>query len=306
MNRTAIAIHGGAGADTRFIRENLELYKSGLEAAVLHGHRLLQSGASAVDAVQETVKILEDNPVFNAGRGAALNRDGHIEMDAAIMDGKTLRAGAVSMIRGVRNPISLARGVMDLTPHVYVAGEGAMRLADVLGLEQQPESYFITEYQRELLIEDQMIEVQQGMKRKHTGTVGCVAIDANGNLASATSTGGICNSHPGRIGDSCIIGSGCYAHNGQVAVSCTGEGELIMTGVIGHKVAMLMELRGMSVQQACEYVVKNVEKPFLGDLGIISVDSEGNVGLCYNSERMHRASVNTNGEVFVSVYDGEK
>jgi beta-aspartyl-peptidase (threonine type) len=298
-NKIAIAVHGGAGDDSKYIRDNFDAYLEGLQAAVEYGHEILAKGGTAMDAVQEAVKILEDNELFNAGRGSALNRDGDVEMDAAIMDGRDLKAGAVSMIRGVKNPIELARAVMNHTRHVYIAGEGALKVAKIKDLEMRPDDYFITEQQREVLLE----EAAADARGNHHGTVGAVALDMAGNLAAATSTGGIVNSHPGRVGDSCIIGAGCYANNETCAVSCTGEGELIMTGVVAHKVAMLLELKGYTIQQACDSVIHNIEKPFLGDIGIISVDKEGNLGVSYQSGRMHRASIDTNGNLMVKVYE---
>jgi beta-aspartyl-peptidase (threonine type) len=300
MNKIAIAVHGGAGQDSAYIRENANSYAEGLRDAVAYGHEVLSKGASAMDAVQEAVKMLEDNPFFNAGRGSALNRDGDVEMDAAIMDGRDLKAGAVSMIRGVKNPIELARAVMNHTQHVYIAGEGALKIAKIKNLEMRPPEYFITEHQRDELLE---AAAAADPSKKHHGTVGAVALDLQGNLAAATSTGGIVNSLHGRIGDSCIIGAGCYANNEICAVSCTGDGELIMTSVIAHKVAMLMELKGLSIQEACNDVILNIDKPFPGDAGIISVDAAGNLGIAFNSQRMHRAWIDTDGQQTISIYD---
>jgi len=298
MKKFAIAVHGGAGQDSQYIRDNYENYAEGLRAAVGYGHSLLASGASALDAVQEAVKMLEDNELFNAGRGSALNREGDVEMDAAIMDGRGLRAGAVSMIRGVKNPIELARAVMNYTQHVYIAGEGALKIAKIKNLEMRPPEYFITEHQRNELLEADTADPA----KKYTGTVGAVALDMEGNLAAATSTGGIVNSHHGRVGDSCIIGAGCYANNEICAVSCTGDGELIMTSVIAHKVAMLMDLKGMPIQDACNHVILNIEKPFPGDAGIISVDRNGDFGIAYTSQRMHRAWIGMDGKLNVGIY----
>jgi len=299
MNKIAIAVHGGAGQDSPYIKENFNGYADGLRDAVEYGHELLSKGASAIDAIQEAVKILEDNELFNAGRGSALNRDGEVEMDAAIMDGRDLKAGAVSMIRGVKNPIELARAVMNYTQHVYIAGEGALKIAKIKNLEMRPPEYFVTQHQREELLEAELADPA----KKYFGTVGAVALDMDGNLAAATSTGGITNSLHGRVGDSCIIGAGCYANNEILAASCTGDGELIMTSVIAHKVAMLIELKGMPIQEACDYVLKNIDKPFPGDAGIISVDKDGNFGIAYNSQRMHRAWITNDGKLSVSIYD---
>jgi beta-aspartyl-peptidase (threonine type) len=298
MKKFAIAVHGGAGQDSQYIRDNRDNYAEGLRNAVQYGHELLSKGIPAIDAVQEAVKMLEDNQLFNAGKGSALNREGDVEMDAAIMDGRTLKAGAVSMIRGVKNPIELARAVMNYTQHVYIAGEGALKIAKIKNLEMRPPEYFITDHQRNELLEAEVAEPG----KKYYGTVGAVALDMEGNLASATSTGGIVNSLHGRVGDSCIIGAGCYANNDICAVSCTGDGELIMTSVIAHKVAMLIELKGMSIQDACNHVLLNIDKPFPGDAGIISVDASGNLGIAYTSQRMHRAWIGPDGIMTVGIY----
>lgn len=290
----AIAIHGGAGQDSPYIREHVNDYKKGLKEAIEHGHKLLSKGAKAIDVVEATVRILEDNPFFNAGRGSALNREGEVEMDAAIMDGKQLMAGAVSMVRNVKNPIELARTVMHYTKHVHIAGEGALKLAKIRNLELQPNEYFITDHQRDLLLEE--------TTPTGHGTVGCVAMDEFGHLAAATSTGGLTGSLPGRVGDSCLVGAGCYA-NELSASSCTGEGELIITSVIAHKVAMLMELKNMRVQEACDYVIRNMENPIPGDVGIISVDNKGRIAFSFNCQRMHRASIDTSGKMVVEVYN---
>ncbi len=292
MNKIAIAIHGGAGQNSKFIEANHKGYMEGLKIAVEHGHELLVNGASALDVVEATVRILEDNPLFNAGKGSALNSDGVVEMDAAIMDGHLLAAGAVSMVTQVKNPISLARKVMSNTKHVHIAGYGALKLAELNSLELMPNDYFI--------VERQFNEFQEEKSYGH-GTVGCVALDSRGHLASATSTGGLSNSLPGRVGDSCMIGAGCYA-NTHCASSCTGDGELIIINVIAHKVAALLELKGMSLQEACDYVIRNLENPINGDVGMISVDVYGNVGFSFNCDRMHRASIDHTGELVVDIY----
>lgn len=292
MNRIAIAIHGGAGQNSEFIEANYDAYLEGLRIAIQHGHELLINGASALDVVEATVRILEDDPLFNAGRGSALNRDGRVEMDAAIMSGNTLAAGAVSMVTQVKNPISLARKVMSNTRHVHVAGYGALKLAELNNLELMPEDYFI--------VERQVNDLREEKSYGH-GTVGCVALDSRGNMASATSTGGLTNSLPGRVGDSCMIGAGCYA-NAHCASSCTGDGELIIINVIAHKVSALLELKGMALQQACDYVIRNIDNPINGDVGMISVDSHGNVGFSFNCDRMHRASIDHSGELVVDIY----
>lgn len=292
MNRIAIGIHGGAGPNSRFIESNYDAYLDGLKNAVESGHKLLVSGASAVDVVEATVRILEDNPLFNAGKGAALNSDGKVEMDAAIMDGNLLTAGAVSMVTQVKNPITLARKVMSNTKHVHLGGYGAVQLAKLNFLELMPDNYFIVERQEDDLEEE---------KSAGHGTVGCVALDSLGRLAAGTSTGGITNSLPGRVGDSCMIGAGCYA-NAHSASSCTGDGEVIITNVVAHKVALLMELKGMGLQEACDYIVNNRDQTIAGDVGIVSLNEHGEVAFSFNCDRMHRASIDRSGKLFADIY----
>ncbi len=292
MNKVAIAIHGGAGRNSEFIEANYDAYIEGLKTAVKLGHELLIKGSSALDVVEATVKVLEDNPLFNAGRGSALNSDGKVEMDAAIMDGRTLAAGAVSMVKKVKNPITLARKVMSNTKHVHIAGYGAEKLAELNSLEMMPEDYFIVERQINDLKEE---------KTYGHGTVGCVAVDANGNLASATSTGGISNSLPGRVGDSCMIGAGCYA-NARMAASCTGDGELIIINVIAHQVAALLEFKQLSLQEACDRVIRNIENPINGEVGMISVNKLGHIAFSFNCDRMHRAGIDSEGNMTVAIY----
>lgn len=292
MNKIAIAIHGGAGQNSEFIEANYHGYLEGLKTAVEQGYELLMKGASALDVVEATVKLLEDNPLFNAGKGAALNSEGKVEMDAAIMDGNTLAAGAISMVTKVKNPISLARKVMSNTKHVHIAGYGALKLAELNELELMPEDYFI--------VERQINDLKEEQSYGH-GTVGCVALDAAGHLASATSTGGISNSLPGRVGDSCMIGAGCYA-NAYCALSCTGDGEVIITNVVAHKVAMLMELKGLSLQEACDLVINNPDQPIAGDIGIISLNKQGEVVFAFNCDRMHRAGIDHTGKFTLDIY----
>ncbi len=292
MNKIALAIHGGAGQNSEFIEANKDGYLKGLKIAVEHGYELLVNGASAVDAVEATVRILEDNPLFNAGRGAALNADGKVEMDAAIMDGNLLTAGAISMVTKVKNPISLARKVMSNTKHVHLAGYGALKLAELHSLELMPDNYFI--------VERQLNDLKEEKSYGH-GTVGCVALDSMGRMAAATSTGGISNSLPGRVGDSCMIGAGCYA-NSNCASSCTGDGEVIITNVVAHKVALLMELKGLSLQEACDFVINNKDQPIAGDVGIMSLNKQGEVVFSFNCDRMHRASIDRSGKLVVDIY----
>jgi len=292
MNKIAIAIHGGAGQNSEFIEANYDAYLEGLKIAVEHGHELLVNGASALDVVEATVRILEDNPLFNAGKGSALNSEGVVEMDAAIMDGNLLAAGAVSMVTQVKNPISLARKVMSNTKHVHIAGYGALKLAELNSLELMPNDYFI--------VERQINDLKEEKSFGH-GTVGCVALDSRGHMASATSTGGLSNSLPGRVGDSCMIGAGCYA-NSTCASSCTGDGELIIINVIAHKVAMLQEMKSMPLQAACDFVIRNIENPINGEVGMISVNANGEIAFSFNCDRMHRAGIDHMGNLTLDIY----
>ena len=306
MKKIAIVIHGGAGEDSDFIKQNKAAYEEGLKAAAQSGYNVLKQGGSAVDAVEKAVNSLENNPLFNAGRGSALNNRGEVEMDAAIMDGKELKAGAISMVRNVKNPISLARKVLEETNHVLISGYGAMEFAANQNVPLETDSYFITDHQQEVFMESSSKESRQDlMKKQIHGTVGAVALDENGNVAAATSTGGIENSLPGRIGDSCIIGSGCYANNETCAVSATGDGEYIITGVIAHSVSMCLEFMKGTLQEACDEVIQIRNKNNNGDMGIISINKNAEIGMSFNSERMHRAWIDAEGKSGVGIYPGE-
>jgi beta-aspartyl-peptidase (threonine type) len=299
----AIAIHGGAGDDSEFIHLHYEEYKEGLTQAAKAGYSTLLKGGDAVESVEEAVKQLEDNPLFNAGRGSALNCRGEIEMDASIMYGKGLKAGAVSMVRNVRNPISLARLVLEETRHVYVSGEGAQDLAFSKNLPQEPSAYFITGHQLETYKQEHEEENLEDMLEKRiTGTVGAVAMDKHGNLASATSTGGSVNSLPGRIGDSCIIGAGCYADNRFAALSGTGDGEYLITGVITYSIIKTMELLGCTLQEACDRVIHKDNRHTKGDLGVIGISKNGEIAMAFNTKRMHRATIDIYGNLTVNIY----
>lgn len=289
MNKNiAIAIHGGAGEYSAYIKAHTQGYENGLQEALELGRKLLLDGGTAMDAVCTAVKSLEDNILFNAGRGAALNNNGVVEMDAAVMNGADLKAGAVAMVRQVKNPVSLARAVMDKTSHVLLAGYGALDFAADIGLELMHESYFISQHQLDELASSHEESKQQLLAKPTKGTVGAVALDKYGNLAAATSTGGTSNSLPARIGDSCQIGSGCYANNQTCAVSGTGDGEILIRNVSAHTLSMLMESNDLSLQQACDLVVHKRNR-LKGDIGLIAVDQTGEIGIAFNSQRMHRA-----------------
>ena len=324
MSKVALAIHGGAGTILRSqMTPDLEReYRGGLETALKIGWEVLNSGGSSLDAVETTVASLEDFPLFNAGRGAVFTHEGKQEMDAAIMDGFNLKAGAVAFVRNIKNPVKLARLVMERTEHVLLAGEGANQFAEQIGIHTEPDEYFFTEH-RWLQLQEAMAEgrvqldhtekvqspkskVQRekdsdsghwaldiGLGTKPIGTVGAVACDTNGHLAAATSTGGMTNKKFGRVGDTPIIGSGNYADD-ICAVSCTGHGEYFMLGVTAYDVAARMKYKGLSLEDAARETIDHLTK-INGEGGLIAVDSQGNVTLPFNSEGMYRGYVTENG-----------
>lgn len=303
MNKLAIAVHGGAGDVSDFLKAHDKDCEKGLKNALLAGHQILKEDGSALDAVDAAVRSLEDDPHFNAGRGSVLNCQGEIEMDASIMDGKTRKAGAVSMIREVKNPVRLAREIMEKTRHVFLSGYGALEVAKYFNLELLPESYFVTDYQFQQYMQKRQQETFQAILQKGClGTVGAVALDSQGNLASATSTGGTSHCLPGRIGDSCVIGAGCYADNASCAVSGTGEGEALITGVVAHSIAMLIELGGYSLQDACDKVIPR-HRPAQRDVGVISVNCEGDIGIAFNTAIMKRAWMGPDEKIYCKIFD---
>jgi beta-aspartyl-peptidase (threonine type) len=250
------------------------------------GQRVLASGGVALDAVQAAVIELENAPIFNAGVGAVLNHDGQVELDAAIMDGRDLRAGAVASVTRIGNPIVLARAVMDRSPHVLLVGTGAERFAQGCQFEFVHERYHVTEQQLANWLQDR----PEGEHLSPKGTVGAVALDERGNLAAATSTGGISRKLPGRVGDSPLIGAGTYAENGVCAVSATGDGEYIMRIVAAHEVARLISYRGLGVTEACTLVVREKVAPFGGEVGLIALDADGNAGLPFHGGLFFRGA----------------
>lgn len=306
MGKIGIAIHGGAGPDSPFIKSNVDGYREGLKEAITSAYKFLQEGKPAIDVVEEAVRKLEDNPLFNAGRGSAVNNRGEVEMDASIMDGKTLKAGAVSMVRNVKNPITLARAIMEKTNHILLSGYGALDFArDMrdIDIELEADAYFITEHQYDEYMEVRDKENLQDLFRKYIrGTVGAVALDKDGNLAAATSTGGTTNSLAGRIGDSCLIGAGCYANNKTCAVSGTGDGEFLISGVIAHSIASAIEYLHCSMQEACDLVVHKKNKDVPGNIGVISINGKGEFGISYNSSRMHRAWISDDEPLHIISY----
>lgn len=300
----AIAIHGGAGSidRSRLAPEQDLEYRKSLEAALEAGFAVLERGGSSVEAVAEAVRLLEDDPLFNAGRGAVLTADGRVEHDASIMDGRNLRAGAVTGTRHVRNPVLLARRIMEQSPHVMLAGQGAEEFALEQGLEFVPNGWFITPRRRA-----ELDRVRAGLTATASdlvglGTVGAVALDAAGNLAAATSTGGMTNKRWGRVGDSPIIGAGTYASNSSCAVSATGHGEYFIRHVVAHDVCKLVEYRGWSLARAAREVVHEKLKARGGEGGLIAVDVRGNVVMEFNSQGMFRAMRDARGRREIALY----
>ena len=310
MKKFAIALHGGAGTILRsaMTPEKEAAYTAALQAALNIGYAILQNGGSALEAVEQTVVSLEDCPLFNAGRGSVFTADGKHEMDASIMDGLTRDAGAVSMISGVRNPITLARLVMAESGHVMLAGEGAMDFARSMKVPFEPESYFHDDFRwnqwQEMRGSDGFQLDHSAKKDEKFGTVGAVALDIKGNIAAATSTGGMTNKKFGRIGDSPIIGAGTYANNKTCAVSCTGSGEFFIRGVVAYDVSCLMEYKGLSLQAACDEVVQRRLMEIGGDGGLVALDAAGNIALVFNTEGMYRACRDSAGRNEVGIYGG--
>ncbi|MDM3394193.1 MULTISPECIES: beta-aspartyl-peptidase [Citrobacter] len=298
MGKAVIAIHGGAGAITRaLLSQEQELrYIQALSDIVETGQRMLEDGRSALDVVTEAVRLLEECPLFNAGIGAVYTRDENHELDACVMDGNTLNAGAVAGVSHLRNPILAARLVMEHSPHVMMIGEGAENFAIAQGMERvsadifsTPERYaqlLAAQSAGETVLDHSATPLDENNKM---GTVGAVALDMFGNLAAATSTGGMTNKLPGRVGDSPLVGAGCYANNASVAVSCTGTGEVFIRALAAYDIAALMDYGGLSLSEACERVVMEKLPALGGSGGLIAVDHEGNVALPFNSEGMYRA-----------------
>ncbi|MCZ6593499.1 MAG: isoaspartyl peptidase/L-asparaginase [Bacteroidetes bacterium] len=308
MSRFSLAIHGGAGTLVKgLMTSELEVnYKKALDVALEAGYKVLRQGGRSLDAVEVSVKHLEDTPLFNAGKGSVFTAEGTHEMDAAIMEGKELQAGAVSLITGIRNPVALARDVMEKSDHVFLAGEGAMRFAKSNGYSFEKDEYFYDEvrYRQWQGIKDSdKFQLDHSVKKEGKfGTVGAVACDTHGNLAAATSTGGMTNKKWGRVGDSPMIGIGNYANNKTCAVSCTGSGEFFIRAVAAYDVSCLMEYKGLSLEEASSEVIHKRILEIGGDGGLIAVDSKGNTSMPFNTEGMYRASKNSEGIKEIAIY----
>jgi beta-aspartyl-peptidase (threonine type) len=302
----SIAIHGGAGVISRatMTEENERAYRADLERALDAGYAVLEAGGTSLDATVAAVRILEDSPLFNAGHGSVFSHAGINELDAAIMDGATRKAGAVAGVRHIRNPIELARMVMERTTHVLLTGEGAEEFALEQGVTLVPGSYFYTERRWKQLEEaqrdDKIASADEDIG--YFGTVGAVARDRQGNLAAATSTGGMTNKRWGRIGDSPIIGAGTYADNASCAVSATGSGEYFMRAVVAHEICARVRIGGMRAADAARDVVHKTLKEIGGDGGVIVVDRDGELSMEFNTEGMFRAARDSRGRREIAIY----
>lgn len=301
----AIALHAGAGVIGKDMpEERKRAYFDSLEVALRHGVNMLEQGSSGLDVVEAVIRILEDDPKFNAGKGAVFTHEGAHELDASVMDGKTLACGAITGVRTVKNPITLARSVMEESRHVLFAGEGAERFADQVGVERVDPSYFDTPRRKAAL--ERALERERKSSSAGTlerGTVGVAVLDRAGNLAAGTSTGGMTNKRFGRVGDSPVIGAGTYANNRSCAVSCTGTGEEFIRHTVARDVAALMEYRGWTLEEAAREVVFEKLQP--GDGGLIAVDRHGNTAWMFNTPGMFRGAADADGRFQVAIWEDE-
>ena len=302
-----LVIHGGAGniAPANLPHEKVLQFEAKLTDVLRHGDSILKAGGSCLDAVEACVRMMEDCPLFNAGKGSVFNADGYIEMDAAIMDGKTGKAGAVAGVTVIRNPITAARAVMEKTNHVLLSGKGADAFATEKGLEIVSPDYFFTQPRWDSYLKAKAFNDSiESIDKKH-GTVGCVAVDIYGNLAAATSTGGMTYKKYGRIGDTPLIGAGTYADNNTCAVSATGHGEFFIRNVVAYDIAALMKYKGMSLSEAADEVIIHKLKQQGGTGGIIGVDAKGNISMSFNSPGMFRGYIKSGGEMKVAMFGEE-
>jgi len=308
----AIAIHGGAGTISRdsMTAEREQAIRGVLEKAIRAGHDVLEANGAAVDAVTAAITILEDAPEFNAGRGAVLTSESRVEMDASIMTGHDLGAGAIASVRGIRHPILAARAILEHSPHVMLVGEGAEEFARERKLEFMPEPWFQTEFRLEQLRRIQAREKDQAAldmdnRDEWFSTVGTVALDRSGNLAAGTSTGGTSNKRYGRVGDSPIIGAGTYADNRSCAVSATGHGEYFIRHVVAYAICARMLHAGETLSQSADAVINGVLAREGGDGGVIALDAGGTIAMPFNTSGMYRASIDRDGKLEVRIYRDE-
>ncbi|NWF87865.1 MAG: isoaspartyl peptidase/L-asparaginase [Ignavibacteriaceae bacterium] len=289
-----IVLHGGVGTISKSMPDSLKAqYLNSMAEALTIGKKILQQGGTSLDAVEKVVRYLEDDPMFNAGKGAVYTADGSHELDASIMDGRNLSCGAVASVRNIKNPISLARLVMEKTSHVLLVGDGAESFGKKMNVEFVPNNYFDTPRRYEQWLNFNKQEIK--------GTVGCVALDIYGNLAAATSTGGMVNKMPGRVGDSPIIGAGTYADNQTCAVSCSGKGELFIKHSVAYSIAALMKYKNYSLKEAANEIIR--EKITQGDGGLIAVDKDGNYIITYNTSGMFRGAANSSGLFEIKIWE---
>ena len=308
--KIGLVVHGGAGTMERgkMTAEREREYRAGIENALRAGWQILQHGGSSLDATEAAVRVFEDDPLFNAGKGAVFNSAGVVEMDAAIMDGKTLRAGTVANLEHVKNPITLARAVMEKSPHIMMAGSGAEAFAKEHGIELVDAKYFFTQDRWDALQKVKAAEKGANGDKKFYlsdqdlhGTVGAVALDRAGNLAAATSTGGKTGKLPGRIGDTPVVGAGTYANNATCAVSGTGDGEFFIMATAAHDVSAMMEYRRKTLQESSIAVIDKIGK-LGGTGGLIAIDRSGNISLPFNTSGMYRGYVDANGKFVTEIY----
>ncbi|HRA11010.1 MAG TPA: isoaspartyl peptidase/L-asparaginase [Chitinophagaceae bacterium] len=309
MSTYTLVIHGGAGTILKkdLTNELEAAYRKGLEDALKAGYALLEKGKTAVEAVLAATISLENNILFNAGKGSVFGKDGSQEMDASIMDGKNLMAGAVSAVRNVRNPVELAHAIMNKSQHVMLNGNGALEFAKEQGLQIEEDEYFYSAFRYEQWKQMQgsnevVLDHNVVIKDKKFGTVGAAAMDIHGNIAAATSTGGMTNKQYGRVGDSPIIGAGTYANNKTCAISCTGHGEPFIRAVTAYDVSCLMEYKGLSLEDAMKVVVHDKLMKIDGEGGMIGVDAKGNTALVFNSEGMYRGVRRSDGQDKIAIY----
>lgn len=309
MSTYSLVIHGGAGTilKEQMTAEKESAYRNALQAALDKGFGVLEKGGSSIDAVLAATISLEDNDLFNAGKGSVFAKDGSQEMDASIMDGKTLMAGAVSAVRNIRNPVQLAYTIMTKSEHVMLNGQGAYDFAKANGIRIEPDEYFYSAFRYDQLKKAQemggiMLDHNVEVKDKKFGTVGAAALDMHGNIAAATSTGGMTNKEFGRVGDTPIIGAGTYANNKTCAISCTGHGELFIRAVTAYDVSCLMEYKGLSLEEAMKVVVHDKLMKIQGEGGMIGVDAKGNAAMVFNSDGMYRGMRKGDGINEVSIY----
>lgn len=319
MQKFVLVVHGGAGAILKknMTEEQEMAYTAKLSEALKAGYDILKNGGTSIDAVETALIILENSPLFNAGKGSVFTNDGKNEMDASIMDGKTIKAGAVAGVRTIKNPIKAARKVMEKSPHVLMVGKGAEQFAEEQNVEIVDTSYFYDEkrFQQLQKIKDsekikldhddgrgELNPLDAEFKDQKFGTVGAVALDKHGNLAAGTSTGGMTNKKYGRVGDSPIIGAGTYANNKTCAVSATGHGEYFIRAVAAYDISALMEYKELTLEKAANEVVLNKLVDMDGEGGVIAVDQNGNIAMPFNTDGMYRGYVNNKGEIIVKIY----